>query len=143
MRRARAIVRGYAGAMAAASPIPPADDPAELRNAALADALQTRDIAAIAFALRHGSTVVPLVGAYDDEHVWTYLNPETGEVSLLLFSDGTRIPASLPPGGLRSPAWLRAYLKAHRDDVAVVFFDIAGPYPMQASPGEILRTLEA
>ena len=130
--------------MAAASPNPPADEPAELRNVALADALQTRDIAAIAFALRHGPTVVPLIAESDDEHVWTYLNPETGEVALLLFSDATHQPASLPPAaGLRSPAWLHAYLTEHRDDVAVVFFDIAGPHPMQASPAEILRALEA
>jgi hypothetical protein len=129
--------------MAAASRNPPADGPAELRNTLLADALQIRDIAAIAFALRHGPTVVPLLDESEDEHVWTYLNPETGEVTLLLFSDVKHKPASLPPAGLRSPAWLRAYLTAHRDDVAVVFLDIAGPHPMQASPDELLRALEA
>ena len=35
-------------------------EPPEFRNTALSDALQTQDIAAVAFALRHGPTVVPL-----------------------------------------------------------------------------------
>lgn len=139
----RRLRGGYAGAMAAAFRNPHADEPAELSNTRLADALQTRDIAAIAFALRHGPTVVPLIHESDDEHVWTYLDPETGEVALMLFSDAKHKPVSLPPAGLRSPAWLRAYLTEHRDDVDVVFFDIAGPHPMQAAPGEILRALEA
>ena len=35
----------------------------ELRNTALSDALQIGDVAAVAFALRHGPTVVPAIGA--------------------------------------------------------------------------------
>ena len=35
--------------------------PLEFRNTQLADALQTQDMAAVAFALRHGPTVVPLM----------------------------------------------------------------------------------
>ena len=40
----------------------------EFRNTPLADALQTQDMAALAFALRHGPTVVPLMrpGQRDD-----------------------------------------------------------------------------
>ena len=36
-------------------------EPLEFRNTQLADALQTQDMAALAFALRHGPTVVPLL----------------------------------------------------------------------------------
>nr|WP_274636045.1 dehydrogenase [Microbacterium bovistercoris] len=124
--------------------------PLDFRNTSLADALQTQDMAAVAFALRHGPTVVPLMrpGARDDPRdsgeVWTYRDPESGDVALLLFSDATHKPATLPPAvGLHSPAWLRAFLAAHRDEITTVFFDIAGPHPMQASPDDLIAALDA
>ena len=99
------------------------DEPPEFRNTALSDALQTQDIAAVAFALRHGPTVVPLhqpAGGddpLDAGEVWTYRDPSTGEIALLLFSDAAHKPATLPPGvALNSPGWLRAFLGAHEDD---------------------------
>jgi hypothetical protein len=78
--------------------------PLEFRNTQLADALQTQDMAALAFALRHGPTVVPLLrpgqrdDPRDDGEVWTYRDPNTGDVALLLFSDAANKPAALPPG---------------------------------------------
>ncbi|MFT4051176.1 MAG: dehydrogenase [Microbacterium sp.] len=121
----------------------------EFRNLQLADALQTQDAAALAFALRHGPTVVPLMraGARDDPRdggeVWTYRDPKTGDVALLLFSDAAHKPAALPPAvALQSPAWLRAFLGAHRDEITTVFFDIAGPHPMQASPADVIAALD-
>ncbi len=124
--------------------------PLEFRNPQLADALQTQDMAALAFALRHGPTVVPLMraGQRDDPRdageVWTYRNAETGEVALLLFSDAAHKPAALPPAvGLQSPAWLRAFLGAHADEITTVFFDIAGPHPMQAAPADVIAALDA
>ena len=76
--------------------------------------------------------------------MWTYRDPSTGDVALLLFSDATHKPANLPPGvGIYSPAWLRSFLAAHRDVITTVFLDIAGPHPMQAPPAELLRALEA
>ena len=62
----------------------------DFRNTQLGDALQTQDMAAVAFALRHGPTVVPLMrpGARDDPRdsgeVWTFRDPNTGDVALLL-----------------------------------------------------------
>lgn len=124
--------------------------PLEFRNPQLADALQTQDMAALAFALRHGPTVVPLMraGQRDDPRdageVWTYRNAETGEVALLLFSDAAHKPAALPPAvGLQSPTWLRAFLGAHADEITTVFFDIAGPHPMQAAPADVIAALDA
>jgi hypothetical protein len=120
----------------------------DFRNTALADALQTQDMAAVAFALRHGPTVAPLirVGALDDPldagDVWTYRDPGTGDVALLLFSDAAHKPATLPPDvALQSPAWLRAFLTAHQSAITTVFFDIAGPHPLQASPTDLLAAL--
>lgn len=127
-----------------------APDAAEFRSEALAQALAKQDMAAVALALRNGTTVVPLIrpGARDDPRdggeVWTYRDTATGEVALLLFSDATHKPANLPPGvGIYSPQWLRSFLAEHRDVITTVFLDIAGPHPMQAAPDELLRALEA
>ncbi|MEV5070616.1 dehydrogenase [Microbacterium sp. LMI12-1-1.1] len=122
----------------------------EFRNTQLADALQTQDMAAVAFALRHGPTVAPLMRPGDRDNpldvgeVWTYRDPKTGDIALLLFSDAAHKPASLPPGvALQPPAWLRAFLAAHEDEITTVFFDIAGPHPMQASPTDLIAALDA
>ncbi|WP_394289047.1 dehydrogenase [Microbacterium sp.] len=124
--------------------------PLEFRNTQLADALQTQDMAALAFALRHGPTVVPLMrpgkrdDPRDDGEVWTYRDPNSGDVALLLFSDAKNKPSTLPPGvGLQSPAWLRAFLGAYGDQITTVFFDIAGPHPMQAAPADLIAALDA
>ncbi|GAA1657255.1 dehydrogenase [Microbacterium flavum] len=124
--------------------------PLEFRNTPLADALQTQDMAALAFALRHGPTVVPLLrpGQRDDPRdageVWTYRDPNTGDIALLLFSDAAHKPASLPPAvALQSPEWLRTFLGAHEGEITTVFFDIAGPHPMQATPADLIAALDA
>ena len=124
--------------------------PEEFRSEALAQALEKQDIAAVALALRHGTTVVPLLKAgvrdnpLDGGEVWTYRDPATGDVALLLFSDAKNKPANLPPGvGIYSAAWLRAFLTTHRETITTVFLDIAGPHPMQAAPDELLKALDA
>lgn len=121
----------------------------EFRSEALAQALERQDMAAVALALRNGNTVVPLVkpgqrdNPLDSGEVWTYRDPNSGEVALLLFSDAANKPANLPPAvGLQSPAWLRAFLTRYSDTITTVFLDIAGPHPMQASPTELLAALE-
>lgn len=123
--------------------------PEEFRSEALAQALEKQDMAAVALALRNGNTVVPLIkpGARDNPldggEVWTYRDPNTGDVALLLFSDATHKPANLPPGvGIYSPAWLKSFLSTHRDTITTVFLDIAGPHPMQAPPAELLKALD-
>ncbi len=125
-------------------------EPLEFRNTALTDALQTQDMAAIALALRRGPTVAPLLrpgqrdNPLDGGEVWTYRDPRTGDVALLLFSDAAHKPETLPPAvALQSPAWLRAFLSAHEDEITTVFFDIAGPHPLQASPADIIAALDA
>lgn len=120
-------------------------EPGELRNTTLVDALQTQDVAAVAFALRHGPTIAPLAPASDGvDDLWIYRDPATGLAALLLFSDIAHRPASLPEAvTLLSPPVLRAYLGVHGDELATVYFDIAGPHPMQASPADIIAALDA
>jgi hypothetical protein len=127
-----------------------AAEPLEFRSQALAEALERQDIAAVALALRHGNTVVPLVKPgprdkpLDGGEVWMYRDPSTGDVALLLFSDAVNKPENLPPAvGLQSPAWLKSFLKRYESTITTVFLDIAGPHPMQAPPAELLRALEA
>ncbi|MFE1647011.1 dehydrogenase [Microbacterium sp. P01] len=122
--------------------------PLEFRNVALVDALQTQDMAAVAFALRHGPTVVPLMktgtrdNPLDTGEIWTYRDPNTGDIALLLFSDATHKPETLPPAvALQSPESLKAILEAHQAEITTVFFDIAGPHPMQATPADLLAAL--
>ncbi|BDV29571.1 dehydrogenase [Microbacterium terricola] len=124
-------------------------EPPEFRNTALSDALQTQDIAAVAFALRHGPTVVPLMNPGDRDNpldvgeVWTYRDAQ-GQVALLLFSDAAHKPATLPQAvALQPPAALRAFLGVHGEEITTVFFDIAGPHPMQATPADIIAALDA
>ena len=121
----------------------------DFRNTSLADALQTQDMAAVAFALRHGPTVVPLMkpgqrdNPLDVGDVWTFRDPTTGQIALLLFSDAANKPATLPPAvALMPPASLKTFLGAHQDEITTVFFDLAGPHPMQASPVDVLAALE-
>ena len=121
----------------------------EFRSEALAQALAKQDMAAVALALRNGNTVVPLLKPAGRDNpknpgeVWTYRDPNTGEVALLLFSDAKHKPANLPPAvALQRPEWLKAFLTRYRDTITTVFFDIAGPHPMQASPVELLKALE-
>ena len=123
--------------------------PLEFRNTQLADARQTQDMAAVAVALRHGPTVVPLMkpgqrdNPLDVGEVWTFRDPNTGQVALLLFSDAVNKPATLPPAvALMPPASLKTFLEVHRDEITTVFFDLAGPHPMQASPADVLVALE-
>ncbi|REJ08761.1 dehydrogenase [Microbacterium bovistercoris] len=124
--------------------------PEEFRSEALAQALEKQDMAAVALALRNGTTIVPLIrpGARDNPldggEVWTYRDQNTGEIALLLFSDARNKPANLPPGvGIYSAAWLKAFLATHRERITTVFLDIAGPHPMQAPPEELLKALNA
>ncbi len=129
---------------------PAAADPNEFRSEALAQALEKQDMAAVALALRNGSTIVPLIkpgtrdNPLDGGEVWTYRDQTTGDVALLLFSDARNKPENLPPAVAEySPAWLVSFLTTYRDTITTVFLDIAGPHPMQAAPDELLRVLQA
>lgn len=121
----------------------------EFRSEVLAAALEKQDMAAVAFALRNDRMVVPLMKPgqrdkpTDAGEVWTFRQPETGNLALLLFSDAKNKPASLPPFvGLHDGLWLHTFLRTHGSAIETIFFDIAGPHPLQASPEEVMRVLD-
>lgn len=121
----------------------------EFRSEVLAAALEKQDMAAVAFALRNDRMVVPLMKPgqrdkpTDAGEVWTFRQPETGKLALLLFSDAKNKPASLPPFvGLHDGLWLHTFLRTHGSAIETIFFDIAGPHPLQASPEEVMRVLD-
>jgi hypothetical protein len=120
----------------------------ELSSPVLGEALEKQDMAAVAFALRHHPVVVPLASALDPDDptatpdVWMYRQPETARLALLLFSHEAHKPAALPPFvTLRDGDWLGAFLRTYGDDIETVFFDIAGPHAMRATPDELTRVL--
>lgn len=128
---------------------PPKKNQPAFRSQVLADALEKQDMAAVAFALRNDRMVVPLMKPgqpdkpTDAGEVWTFRQPETGRLALLLFSDAKNKPASLPPFvGLQNGLWLHTFLRTHGEAIETVFFDIAGPHPMQAAPDEIMKVLD-
>ncbi|GGE91438.1 SseB family protein [Mycetocola zhadangensis] len=120
----------------------------EFRSQVLAEALEQQDMAAVAFALRNDHMVLPLMrpgqpdDPNDDGEVWTFRHPETGRLALLVFSDAAHKPEALPPFvGLYDGPWLHTFLRTYGKDIETVYFDIAGPHAMQASPDELLRVL--
>ncbi|SEB85966.1 hypothetical protein SAMN04489806_1967 [Paramicrobacterium humi] len=124
-------------------------NPPAFRSDVLAEALAKQDMAAVAFALRNDRMVVPLMKPgqrdkpTDAGEIWTYRQPETGKLALLLFSDAKNRPASLPPFvGLHDGLWLHTFLRTHGDAIETIFFDIAGPHPMQAAPADIMKVLD-
>ncbi|RLP72220.1 dehydrogenase [Mycetocola tolaasinivorans] len=121
------------------------------RSEQLAEALAEQDMAKVAFALRNHSFVVPLMKprtgdkptADQSADVWLYRAPDTGKVALLLFSDAKNKPDALPPFvALHRGLWLHDFLRTHGAEIDTVFFDIAGPHPLQAPASEIMRVLD-
>ena len=120
--------------------------PVEFRSEALAQALERQDMAAIALALKHGNTVVPLTAPGNRD---SPLEVGRGVDLPRPEHAGSRAAAvqlgrqqarrtCRRPSACRVPDWLRAFLTRYVDEITTVFFDIAGPHPMQASPADLL-----
>ncbi|MBA8814819.1 dehydrogenase [Frigoribacterium faeni] len=134
-------------------------------------ALASQDVAAVAFALRHDVVVVPKLvagaegaqgadaGAAGDaadagdgeafgaaEQVRVFGRENTDKRILLLFSSDDAYAAMVPNDTNRQvmlydSSALRAFLEVHLDVLEQVFFDIAGPHTMAATPEDLLKAL--
>jgi hypothetical protein len=120
--------------------------PAALSCDLLATALEAKDAAAVAFALRNDRIVVPLLAVDGPPAVRVFRRDGSDRYMLLLFSSTANYVAMLPSeDDHRVVAYdateLRTYLTESIGVLESVWFDVAGPHPMQADPADILAAL--
>jgi hypothetical protein len=120
--------------------------PAASSSDLLAKALEAQDAAAVAFALRNDTVVVPLLAVDGPPAVRVFSREGSDKYMLLLFSSTATYVAMLPSEDdhrvvAYDAAALRAYLTESVGVLESVWFDVAGPHPMQADPTDILAAL--
>ena len=128
---------------------------AEFSSPLLAQALEAGDPVAVALALRNDRVMVPLLTDVDGDdiaaneneaQVRVFRRGEADKYMLLLFSSVDAYVAMLPEEtdhqvvAYRAED-LRAFLETNRGVLESVWFDVAGPHTMQASPDDILDAL--
>jgi len=119
------------------------DNPA-FRSEQLAKALEAQDVAAVAFALRNDKVIVPLLEG--PAQVRVFKRDDSDSYMLLLFSSAANYVAMLPSeNGHRvlpyAAAELEEFIATNIGVLEAVWFDVAGPHPMQAAPADILAAL--
>jgi hypothetical protein len=119
----------------------------EFRSAQLASALEAEDATAVAFAIRNDRVIVPLLDVDGPPQVRVFRRDDADKYMLLLFSSAQNYAAMVPnekdPRVLAyDAAGLREFLSENVGVLEAVWFDVAGPHPMQAAPADILAALE-
>lgn len=117
------------------------------RSEALAAALEAQDAVAVAFALRNDRVAVPLLGGDDEPQVRVFRRGDADQYMLLLFSSLEAYQTMLPDeSDLQVAAYdadaLKSFLAQNIGVLEAVWFDVAGPHAMQASPHDVLDALE-
>ncbi|HEV7957543.1 MAG: uncharacterized protein JWL94_1749 [Microbacteriaceae bacterium] len=112
----------------------------------LAAALEAQDSAAVAFALRNDIVIVPLLPVDGPAQVRVFRAPGAETNTLLLFSSAGNYVRMVPKEDDHrilpyDRAQLQEFLEKHLDAIDTVWFDVAGPHPMQADPRELLSAL--
>ncbi len=116
-------------------------------TSALAAALATGDSVEVALALRNGTVVVPMLPSEGDPQVRVFRRGDADKYMLLLFSSAETYAAMIPDeddpeSALYDSAALLDFLLENRGVLETVWFDVAGPNSMQASPVDIITALE-
>ncbi len=116
------------------------------RSEPLEKALEAEDVAAVAFALRNDRVGMPLLGVDGPAQVRVFRRGDADRYMLLLFSSMDAYRAMLPEeDDLTLAAYdvnaLRDFVEQNIGVLESVWFDVAGPHPMQAQPGEVLEAL--
>lgn len=128
---------------------------AEFSSPMLAQALEAGDPVSVALALRNDRVMVPMlvdVDASDDAEegaepqVRVFRRGEADKYMLLLFSSVDTYVAMLPEESDHQVVAyraddLRAFLATNTGVLESVWFDVAGPHAMQATPADILDAL--
>ena len=112
----------------------------------LAEALEAQDVAAVAFAMRNDKVIVPLLDVKGPAQVRVFKRDDADKYMLLLFSSAANYAAMLPSEtNHRVLAYdahtLREFLETNVGVLESVWFDVAGPHPMQATPDDVLAAL--
>jgi len=118
----------------------------ELASELLAAALAEQDVAAVAFALRNDKVIVPLLPVEGPPQVRVFRRDDADKYMLLLFSSAANYVRMLPNETDHrvleyDAATLREFLETNVGVIEAVWFDVAGPSPMQAEPGDIIAAL--
>jgi len=110
----------------------------------LAAALEAQDAVAVAFALRNDRVAVPLLGG---DQVRVFRRDDADKYMLLLFSSMDTYQIMLPEESdltvaAYDAATLKDFLAQNIGVLEAVWFDVAGPHAMQATPQDVLDALE-
>ena len=119
---------------------------AEFRSEALEDALKAQDAAAVAFALRNDKAIVPLLPVDGPAQVRVFRRDDADKYMLLLFSSPETYVLMVPeepehPVADYDAEALRDFLATNIGVLEAVWFDVAGPHAMQATPQDVLDAL--
>jgi hypothetical protein len=117
---------------------------------ALALALEVQDSVAVALALRNDGVVVPMLPSEGGAQVRVFRRGDADKYMLLLFTSDETYAAMMAEqedaeerlSQVYQAAELLDFLKQNEGVLEVVWFDVAGPAAMQASPADIIAALE-
>ena len=113
----------------------------------LAAALESQDAVAVALALRNDHVIVPLLPVDGPPQVRVFRRGEADKYMLLLFSSAQTYTQMVPEETdhrvlAYDAAMLREFLSENIGVLEAVWFDVAGPHAMQATPQDVLDALE-
>jgi hypothetical protein len=116
----------------------------------LALALEAQDSVAVALALRNDGVLVPMLPSPGGAQVRVFRRDDADKYMLLLFSSDETYAAMIADeeeteervSSTYKAAELLDFLKQNEGVLEVVWFDVAGPNAMQASPADIIGALE-
>jgi len=116
-------------------------------DVSLAQALEAQDAVAVAFALRNGTVTVPLLPVDGPPQIRVFRRGDADKYMLLLFSSPETYVGMVPeepdhPVAEYDAAELRDFLATNIGVLEAVWFDVAGPHAMQATPEDVLAALE-
>ena len=114
---------------------------------ALSAALESGDSVSVALALRNGEVVVPMLDADGPPQVRVFRRGDADKYMLLLFSSVETYAAMLPDEDAPASETYDAealldFLKPNVGVLETVWFDVAGPHSMQATPDDIIAALQ-
>ncbi len=116
----------------------------------LAAALEAQDSVAVALALRNDGVLVPMLPSPGGAQVRVFRRDDADKYMLLLFSSDETYAAMMAEQAdaeervstIYQAAELLDFLKQNEGVLEVVWFDVAGPNAMQASPVDVIEALE-